>query len=365
MEYDVLIIGAGINGCAIAREVSSQGKKVAVIDKAMIGSGTSSKSSRLIHGGLRYLEHGDFSLVKEALNDRTRLCERYSDLVRLRPFTLPVYRHVGRSWWMIKSALFLYDLLSKFVAPHQTISPVSFHEYNPLFKRTGLERVFVYHDASTDDLALTQRVADEAKNNGTQFFESTHITHIQHDPEFYEIHTSQEIFKTRILINSTGPWIDEVNYRFHLPARYTINKVSGIHIVIPKLLSKEALFMQTDHQRIFFILPDHDTSKTIIGTTERMEHAPTDSVMVNEEDIRYLLNETNRFLITPLTRDDVCDSYIGVRPLIHSKKSMVKTSREYQVDLHDIDQTRLIHVFGGKLTTHWSLAEKVAKLTAI
>lgn len=362
MEYDVLILGAGINGCAIAREISASGKSVAIIDKSTIGSGTSSKSSRLIHGGLRYLEHADFGLVKEALYDRTRLCKHYPDLVRLCPFTLPVYTHYGRSWWMIKSALFLYDLFSKFVAPHQSMPIAWYREHYPLFQHNQLEKAFVYYDACTDDLSLTRRIADEAKSNGAQFFESTPITHLKHQPAFYEVHTDEEIFKSRTLINATGPWIDEVNYRFHLPSRYTINKVSGIHIIIPKLLADTPMFMQTDHGRIFFILPDLTASQTTIGTTERLEHATVDSVMVNEEDIRYLLHETNRFLHTPLTRDDVCESYIGVRPLIHSKKSMTKTSREYQLDVHDIDQTRLIHVFGGKLTTHWSLAEKVAKL---
>lgn len=362
MKYDIIIIGAGINGCAIAREAAKAGKSVAVIDKGTIGSGTSSHSSRLIHGGLRYLEHGDFALVKEALHDRTRLAAAYPDLVTLRPFTLPVYEGVGRPWWMIKGALFLYDLFSHFVAPHRTISTETFKTSFSALKTQGLSQIFTYYDAKTSDLLLTQTVAGEAQELGAVFFENTTIHEITRTPDSFELLCGKRPLQTPILINATGPWIDEVNRRFNLPARCKINKVSGIHLVIDRLLVPEPVFLQTDHQRIFFIIPENETQQTIIGTTERNETTQTDQVHVNEEDVHYLLTQANQFLHTPLQRCDVAHTYIGVRALVESKKSMVKTSREYQLDLHHLDNTQLLHVFGGKLTTHWSLAEKAVGL---
>lgn len=362
MKYDILILGAGINGCAIAREASKLGKSVAVIDKQTIGSGTSSHSSRLIHGGLRYLEHGDFALVKEALHDRTRLVAAYPDLVVLHPFALPVYTAIGRPWWIIQSGLYLYDLFSRFIAPHQRMDIDEFKAKFSALKIQGLKKVFTYYDAKTDDLLLTQTVAQEAQNNGVLFFENTPVHEIQRDEDGFHLLCGGRLLQTQILINATGPWIDEVNHRFNLPSRYKISKVSGIHIVVDGFLTPEPVFLQTDHKRIFFIIPEYKSHQTIIGTTERHETGTTDEVHVNEEEINYLLTHANHFLNTPLKRTDVIQTYIGVRPLVESKKSMVKTSREYQLDLHDFGQTHLLHVFGGKLTTHWSLAEKSLRL---
>lgn len=362
MKFDIIIIGAGINGCAIAREAAKLGKRVAVIEKQTIGSGTSSRSSRLIHGGLRYLEHGDFSLVKEALYDRSRLISTYPNLVVLRPFTLPVYADIGRPWWIIKAGLHLYDLFSRFIAPHHRMRMETFSSSFPALKTEGITKVFTYYDAITDDLLLTQTIAQEAENHGALFFEHTSIEEIRHDQTSFEVLCDRRQLSTQVLINASGPWIDEVNHRFNLPSRYKISKVSGIHLVLNGLLTTEPIFLQTDHKRIFFIIPENKTNQTIIGTTERRETGNTDEVHVNEEDINYLLTHTNHFLNTPLKREDVIGTYIGVRPLVESKKSMVKISREYQLDLHDFGQTQLLHVFGGKLTTHWSLAEKTIRL---
>lgn len=362
MKYDIIIIGAGINGCAIAREAAMLGKSVAVIDKQTIGSGTSSHSSRLIHGGLRYLEHGDFALVKEALHDRTRLATAYPDLVVLRPFILPVYAKFGRPWWIIKTGLYLYDLFSRFIAPHHVMEMDEFATNFSALKTQGLKKVFTYYDAKTDDLLLTQTVAQEAQEHGAVFFEHTTLYEIKRQDDGYHLLCGERYLEAPILINATGPWIDEVNQRFNLPSRYKISKVSGIHLVINTLLVPEPVFLQTDHQRIFFIIPENKTQQTVIGTTERRETCETDEVHINEEDINYLLTHANHFLNTPLKREDIVRTYIGVRPLIESKKEMLKASREYELDVHDFEEIKLLHVFGGKLTTHWSLAEKAVRL---
>lgn len=358
MRYDVIILGAGINGCAVARELSKRGKKVAVIEKKSIGCGTSSHSSRLIHGGLRYLEHANFGLVYEALHDRTRLVETYPDLVELKAFTLPVYAGKGRPWFMMKMGLFLYDLLSGFKAPHRTMKRAEFERDFSVLKTQGLTKVFSYYDAQTDDLKLTQIVAQEAKAAGAEFFEHTSITDVSKNSDGYTVKSDTHTLETRVLINATGPWIDEVNSAFKLPARYKISKVSGIHLVIKGQLVPQPLFLQTDHERIFFVLPQVD--HTIIGTTERLEEGATDTVEVHEEDISYLLNAVNDFLKTPLKREEVIDTFVGIRALIESKKTIGKASREYKIDVHKHDNTTLLQLFGGKLTTHWALSQKVA-----
>ena len=365
MKYDILILGAGINGCAIAREAAKLGKSVAVIEKQTIGSGTSSHSSRLIHGGLRYLENGDFALVKEALSDRTRLIAAYPDLVIICPFILPVYMGHGRPWWIIQSGLFLYDLFSKFVTPHASMSIEKFKRDFGALKTNNLKKVFTYYDAKTDDLLLTQTVAREAQDNGVIFFENSPVHEVKRDDDSFKLLCGDRYLEATILINATGPWIDEVNHRLTLPSRCKIKKVSGIHIVIEGLLCSQPIFLQTDHKRIFFIIPENKSNQTIIGTTERHETCETDEVHVNEEDIHYLLAHANEFLNTPLKRENVIDTYIGVRPLVESKKSMLKASREYQLDLHDFENTKLLHIFGGKLTTHWSLAEKAVRLLGL
>jgi glycerol-3-phosphate dehydrogenase len=229
-------------------------------------------------------------------------------------------------------------------------------------KTKDLKKVFTYYDAKTNDLLLTQTVAQEAQEHGAIFFENTTIDEIKRHDDGYHILCGERQLQSGILINATGPWIDEVNHRFNLPSRYKIDKISGIHIVIDTLITTEPIFLQTDHKRIFFIIPENKDNQTVIGTTERHESAETDEVHVNEEDIHYLLAHANDFLNTPLKREDVIDTYIGVRPLVESKKSMVQASREYQLDLHDFGTTKLLHVFGGKLTTHWSLAQKVVHL---
>lgn len=255
MKFDIIIIGAGINGCAIAREAAKLGKHVAVIEKQTIGSGTSSRSSRLIHGGLRYLEYGDFSLVKEALYDRTRLVTAYPHLVILRPFILPVYRGIGRPWWVIKTGLYLYDIFSHFIAPHHTMNIETFRSDFSALTTKNLVKVFTYYDAKTDDLLLTQTIAQEAKEDGTIFFEHTPIAQIKHDENSFEVLCDKRQLSAPILINASGPWIDEVNHRFSLPSRYKISKVSGIHLILNGLLITEPVFLQTDHKGIFLSSP--------------------------------------------------------------------------------------------------------------
>ncbi len=359
-QYDVIILGAGINGVAIARELSKQGSSVCMIEKRHIGAGASSNSSRLIHGGLRYLEHFEFALVKEALHDQKYLLDTYPDLVKLRPFYLPIYSRSRRPAWMIRLGLWLYSFFAQHGKKAETVSKEQFLKRFGAIKSDGLEAVFRYYDGKTDDNALTHTIAEEAKDSGTVILESCEVKEIRTESEKIVVETAEGSLETNLLINATGAWVDEVNTRFGFSSSYTIEKLSGIHLVIDRVLVPEPLILETSSQRIFFIIPEADS--TIIGTTERSEEADIDKIRVNDKDIEYLLRESNNYLKKGLRRSDIKEVYIGTRPIIKSSKDPSKMSREYKLDLHHLGKNRLLHVYGGKLTTFPSLAKNVAAL---
>ena len=363
IKSDVIILGAGINGCGIARELAMNGIAVTVIDKSTIGSGTSSKSSRLIHGGLRYLETMQFKLVHEALLDRQELLKIYPDLVKMKSFYIPIYKPSPRPAWMIWIGLKFYDILSARRKQHKSrvISRDNFSVHAASFKQEGLKAVLHYYDAKTNDLQLTQRVAQDAIDNSAQYYEKTFISSISKDNEIFTVESNSSIFKAPILINATGPWIDEVNKRFSFPANFSIRKISGIHITINGLLTNDLMFMQTKQKRIFFVIPEPTNNQTIIGTTEREEIDNIDNITVNEHDINYLIENINNYLKPgfQILRQNVKDAWIGVRPLVAEAENPTNLSREYELDIHKFGEATLLHVFGGKLTTYLSLARKV------
>ncbi|MFC2074242.1 FAD-dependent oxidoreductase [Campylobacterota bacterium] len=359
-QYDVIILGAGINGLAIAKAMAEEGMKVLVIEKNHIAAGASSHSSRLIHGGLRYLEHYEFGLVKESLHDQQYLLDHYPDLVQLRSFYLPVYEGSERPLWLISLGLRLYTFLARHGEKATRIPIEEFLQKFRAIKSQGLKRVFRYYDAKTDDEALTRRVALEAEELGVDIREGTQLQSLFIEEEKISIEVDAQIHSTQLLINATGAWVDEVNTKFGLESSYRIEKLSGVHLVINRVLVPDPLILETSSKRVFFIIPEADT--TLIGTTERSEVNEVDKIKVNNEDIEYLLYESNRYLNKELTRNDIKEVFIGTRPIIKSYKDPSKMSREYKLDLHKIGKNRVLHVYGGKLTTFASLARKVVRL---
>ncbi|OGQ99529.1 MAG: hypothetical protein A2284_04045 [Deltaproteobacteria bacterium RIFOXYA12_FULL_61_11] len=362
MHYDIVILGAGINGCGLARRLSSPERSVLVVERATVGAGTSSRSSKLIHGGLRYLENMEFSLVREALHDRTKLLQLFPELVKLVPFYLPVYEDSPRAAKLIRFGLRVYDLLAGKPAGHRS-AVVPFEEFAknfPAVRREGLQMVLRYHDALTDDVALTRAVAEQARERGAVFLEGVEPEDLVLSDRVIEVRLPGRTVTTTTLINATGPWIGEVNARYRLPSRYQVTRVSGIHLYVPGALVPWPLFLQTASQRIFFIIPRG--GETMIGTTERFEKSTCDEVMVSEEDVDYLLENARRYLRVPLLRQDITRVELGIRPLIEQRDDPTRISREYRFDLHLLGRVRLLHVFGGKLTTFLSLADKAARL---
>lgn len=358
--YDVIIVGAGINGVAIAKALTESKKKVLVIDKDCIAAGASSHSSRLIHGGLRYLETYEFSLVREALKDQKYLLDSYRDLVRLCPFYLPIYKNSKRPAWMIGLGLWLYSLFGQHGKKASKIPKEEFLRQFKAIKEEDLNAVYRYYDGKTDDDALTHKIAKQAQETGVVVLENTKITDLVIKDDMLSVQTDTQSFQTNVLINATGAWVDEFNAQFSLPSSYTIEKLSGIHLVIGRVLVPQPLILETSSKRIFFIIPEENT--TIIGTTERSETVKIDEIRVNNEDIEYLLRESNNYLRTALKRSDIKEVYIGTRPIIKSQKDPSQMSREYKLDLHHLGKNRVLHVYGGKLTTFPSLAKKVVKV---
>lgn len=360
VRYDVVILGAGINGVAIAKALSILGKKVLVIEKSSIAAGASSHSSGLIHGGLRYLEHFEFSLVREALQDQKYLLDSYPNLVKSHPFYLPIYKDSKRPVWMIRFGLWIYTLFAQHGKKLKEISKEDFLKDFESIKKDNLKVVFRYFDAKTDDFALTNTVAKEAKDAGAEILEKTEIKTLFIDNETIKIETGEGLFETNLFINATGAWVDEVNAKFHLPSSYSIEKLSGIHLVIDRVLVPEPLILETSSKRIFFIIPK--TKTTIIGTTERSEEIKVDDIRVKNEDVEYLLRESNRYLKSKLAQKDIKKVYIGTRPIIKSRKNPTEMSREYKLDLHHLGQNAVMHVYGGKLTTFPSLASRAVDI---
>ena len=369
MTYDAIVLGAGINGCGIARELAERGQRVLVLDKGAIGGGTSSKSSRLIHGGLRYLETRQFGLVREALSDRLELLGRYPELVSMRPFYLPIYRKSPRPVWRLWTGIKLYDALAgrQNIYRSRKISRKRFAREFPALKQEGIRAVLRYYDGKTNDLALTNRVAEDAREMGCVFREGIDVQNVAWDETRFEIAVDETKYHSHTLINATGPWIDEITARYQLPSRFQIRKVSGIHLFVDGLLTPHPLFLQTQGKRIFFLIPEPERDQTIIGTTEREECRRVDDVVIHEKDIDYLIRAVNAYL-TPnrqLQREDITNAIVGVRPLVKKKGDATTLSREYELDLHTRGQTQLLNIFGGKLTTYLSLSRRVANTLGI
>jgi len=356
-KYDMVIIGAGINGVAIAKALAMLGKQVLVVEKSHISAGASSNSSRLIHGGLRYLENFEFSLVKEALHDQKYLLDSYPDLVKLRPFYLPIYKNSKRPVWMIRMGLWLYGFFAQHGRRPIEVEKKHFLAEFAHIKEDNLKTVFRYFDGKTDDDALTHKIASEAEAAGAKILEHTQIASLQVKDEAIALRINDTHIHTQVLINATGAWVDEVNEEFNLPSSYTIEKLSGIHLLIGKILVPEPLILETSTKRIFFMIPETDS--TLIGTTERSESCKVDEIKIHNDDIEYLLRESNAYLKTELKRDDIKEVFIGTRPIIKSKKDVSKMSREYKLDLHPLGNHKVLHIYGGKLTTFPSLAKKV------
>ncbi len=371
--FDLIIIGAGINGAGIARDAASRGLKVLIVDKGDVGSGTSSWSTRLIHGGLRYLEHFEFGLVRESLRERETLLRIAPHLVRPLPITIPIYKRSKRGPATIRAGLIAYDLLSlnKSLPRHRMLSRRQTLEQSQGLNSEGLLGAGVYYDAQVEfaeRLVLENVLA--AREYGAEVFTYATVTKllaagsVVSGVEFRSADGRVHTVRGEVVINAAGPWIDQLLERAPVASPKLIGGTKGSHIVVARFpgASEQAIYLeaQTD-RRPFFIIPWN--GNYLIGTTDVRFDDDPDEVRTENWEIDYLLAETNRaFPDAKLTRDHILYTYCGVRPLpATSDKDEQNITRRHFIREHPKLQN-VLSIVGGKLTTYRSLAEECVDL---
>ena len=357
--YDIFIIGGGINGAGIARDASGRGLKVYLAEKGKVGSATSSWSSKLIHGGLRYLENYELKLVRESLKEREIITNIAPNITKSIPFVIPHTKKL-RSKFLIRLGLFLYDNLGgKSKIPKS--SKINFDKKYKNILQSKFSDGFQYYDVKVDDKKLVEMNIDDAKKMGAIIAEDTKVINANRIDNYWEITlNNNEKIKSKILINAAGPWINEtVNNVLKINAKKSIRLVRGSHIIINKLYDEEVAFtLQNDDKRIVFVIPYKD-EYSLIGTTEVDVNSP-DNPSISDEEKIYLINIINNHFVKQISQEDIVDTYSGIRPLIEDFKEASKVTRDYVFDLSsENNKSPLLNIYGGKLTTYRKLSEKV------
>jgi glycerol-3-phosphate dehydrogenase len=371
-HFDVIVIGAGINGAGIARDAAMRGLKVLLVDKSDVGSGTSSASTRLIHGGLRYLEHFEFGLVRESLRERETLLRIAPHLVRPLPITIPIYKQSRRGPLTIRAGMIAYDVLSfgKLLPRHRMLSRRKTLEQLPGLNPEGLLGSALYFDAQVEfaeRLVLENVLA--ARELGAQVYTYAPVTNLVVENgavsgvEFV-CEEGKQVARASVVINASGPWVDYLLDEAPLESPKLIGGTKGSHIVVGQLAGARAnaIYLEAESDgRPFFIIPWN--GNYLIGTTDvRFEDDP-DEVRSELWETDYLIAETNRALPEArLTRDSVLYTYSGVRPLpATGEKDEQSITRRHFIREHP-RLSNLLSIVGGKLTTYRSLAEECVDL---
>lgn len=360
LDYDIVIIGAGIQGAGVAQAAAVCGYKTLVLEKfPEAGMGTSCKSSKLIHGGLRYLESGQFKLVRESLKERSHLLRNAPQLVKLIPFYIPVYKNSLRPAWLIWLGLCIYSMFSL-----KAFSRVKKEHWKALdgIKQEGLKAVFKYYDAQTDDKQLSQQVIHSAEKYGAKIiyqaaFITSHAIENKHYLTYRKNNQTLSV-QCKCIVNCSGPWIesiqDKITPRLAIPA---LELVAGTHLIINKPLLCGAYYLEADDKRAIFVMP-WKGKLTLIGTTETIYSGNIDKLAPTKDEITYLLNTYNKHFNCHIEMQHILHSFAGLRVLAKSEQAIFNQSRESMI-LHNNTQPMLISLVGGKLTTYRSSAEQV------
>jgi glycerol-3-phosphate dehydrogenase len=367
--YDVVIVGGGVNGAGIARDAAGRGLSVLLAEQDDLASHTSSASTKLIHGGLRYLELYDFGLVRKALKEREVLLALAPHIVWPLRFVMPHDRHL-RPAWMIRAGLFLYDHLAhrQRLAASRTID-LRTHPAGPPLEaqyRVGFE----YADAWVDDSRLVVLNAIDAREHGARIVTRTRCvaTHRTHDRWHVTLRAtspgnetaSETTVTARTLVNATGPWVNQfLGEIARQPTPRRVRLVKGSHIVVPRLFShRYAYIFQTTDGRIVFAIP-YEQNFTLIGTTDIDYSGDPGAAAIDAAERAYLLEMANRYFARDLHDPDIAWSYSGVRPLLDDAVATKasKVTRDYALEL-DSSGAPLLSVYGGKITTFRRLAEE-------
>ena len=361
MHYDVVVIGAGIQGAGVAQAAAAAGYSVLVLEQQAIAAGTSSKSSKLIHGGLRYLESAQFGLVRESLRERALLLKLAPDLVKLQPLHIPIYQDSKRSPLTIRAGLSMYSVLAGLSnTAHFRSLPQSEWDTLTGLKQDGLREVFRYYEAQTDDAALTAAVLRSALSLGAEAliparFIAAEVQGTQVHIE-YEYQGQQHTVTASVLMNCSGPWALDVLARITpghtLPA---VDLVQGSHLLLPPLLQQYFYLEAPQDKRAVFVLPWKQ--QLLIGTTETIHHGPPEGARCLDSEKAYLLATLKHYFPALDLSGVPVAGFAGLRVLPRSEKSAFFRPREVLLDVDNAECPRVLSLMGGKLTTYRPTAQ--------
>ncbi len=363
---DIFVIGGGVNGCGIARDAAGRGYSVFLAEMGDLASGTSSAATKLVHGGLRYLEYYEFRLVREALAEREVLWAMAPHIIWPLRFVLPHHKGM-RPAWLLRLGLFIYDHIGtrKLLPPTKTLNLVGSPLGKPL--KHGYSKAFEYSDCWVDDARLVALTARDAADKGAVIQTRTKVVSATRENGLWTIKLQdvdtklRGTVKAKLLVNAAGPWVDSVlREAVGRNEANNVRLVKGSHIVVKKLYDHDrAYFFQNQDNRIIFAIP-YERDFTLIGTTDLDYKADPHEVKISEEETSYLLSAASEYFEKPVTHADIVWTYSGVRPLFNDNKSKAQeATRDYVLTTDgDAASGALVNVFGGKLTTHRRLAEE-------
>ena len=369
LHCDLLIVGGGINGAGIARDAAGRGLSVVLCDKDDLAAHTSSASTKLIHGGLRYLEHYEFGLVRKALIEREVLLRSAPHIMWPMRFVMP-HDKGQRPAWMIRAGMLVYDYLAKReILPGSGSIDLRLHAAGEPLK-PEFTKGFIYSDGWVDDARLVVLNAMDAAEKGAMVFTHTICTSALREGDHWHAtlrtaNGSDIPVHARGLVNAAGPWAAQfLQQAAHRPSAKSLRLIKGSHIVVKKLFDHPyAYIFQNPDGRIVFAI-DYEQDFTLVGTTDIEYAGDTDNVAIDQDEIDYLCNLTERYFRKPLTPSDVVWAYSGVRPLLEDASSNAsEITRDYNLAM-DGDTAPLLSVFGGKITTFRKLAEEAVEMIA-
>lgn len=361
---DLMVIGGGINGAGIARDAAGRGLSVVLCEKDDLAQGTSSRSGKLVHGGLRYLEYYEFRLVREALIEREVLLNSASHIIWPMRFVLP-HSPNDRPAWLVRLGLFLYDHLGgrKKLPGTRSLDLRRSPEGAPL--QDQYTKGFEYSDCWVDDARLVVLNALDAVEKGATVLTRTACISARRENGLWTVQLRNtrtglmQTYKARAVVNAAGPWVNDIIGRVAgTNSRRNVRLVKGSHIIVPKFWSgNQAYLVQNHDKRVIFINP-YEGDKALIGTTDIPYDGAPEHVAADESEIEYLLAAVNRYFKEKLRRSDVIESFSGVRPLFDDGKGNPSAvTRDYVFDLDETGGAPLLNVFGGKITTFRKLSE--------
>lgn len=364
-KVDLFVIGGGINGAGIARDAAGRGLSVVLCEKDDLAEGTSSRSGKLVHGGLRYLEYYEFRLVREALIEREVLMKNAPHIIWPMRFVLP-HSPQDRPAWLVRLGLFLYDHLGgrKKLPGTRTLDLRRDPEGAAI--RDAYARGFEYSDCWVDDARLVVLNAVDAAERGATVLTRSPCTSARRDGNVWRVTTQNSVtgetreFEAKLLVNAAGPWVtDVVNRVAGSNSPRNVRLVKGSHIIVPKFWKGENAYLVQNHdKRVIFINP-YERDKALIGTTDIAYEGRAEDVTADESEVQYLIDAVNKYFKEQLTRDDVLTTFSGVRPLFDDGKGNPSAvTRDYVFDIDDKGGAPLLNIFGGKITTFRELAER-------